>query len=78
MRSGLTPIVAYQPISSTIGVRGPGVWNWGAGMLLSLMRSKRSVAYMEHSMPVTQTSPSPWAAWASPQEKSAPSWCTGR
>lgn len=29
-------IVAYQPASSTSGVRGPGVWNWGAGMVLSI------------------------------------------
>ncbi|HZA46160.1 MAG TPA: hypothetical protein VE568_12795 [Rubrobacter sp.] len=47
-------------------------------MILPLIRSRRSVAYLGHSMPVTQTSPSPWAAWASPQEKSAPSCCTGK
>ena len=47
-------------------------------MLLPLIRSKRKAACMGHSMPVTQTSPSPWAAWASPQEKSAPACCTGR
>ena len=78
IRSSFTPIVAYQPASSTRGVSGPGVWNWGAGMLLSLIKSKRKAAYMGHSMPVTQTSPSPWAAWASPQEKNAPACCTGK
>src|SRR5215203_6639691 len=89
MRSSFTPMVAYQPASSTSGVSGPGVWNWGAGMLRPLIRSKRNAAYMGPSMPVTQTSPSPWAAWASPQEKRAlqhaaragvgwsPSWCGG-
>src|SRR5829696_2736233 len=78
IRSSFTPIVAYQPFSSTSGVSGPGVLNWGAGMCLSLIRSKRNAAYMGLSMPVTQTSPSPCAACASPQEKSAPSCCTGR
>src|SRR5918999_4750097 len=78
IRSSFTPMVAYQPASSTSGVSAPGVWNWGAGMLRPLIRSKRNAAYMGLSMPVTQTSPSPWAAWASPQEKSAPACCTGR
>src|SRR5918997_13691 len=78
IRSGLTPIVAYQPAPSTLGVSGPGVANCGAGMFRSLCRSKRRVAYIGDSMPVTQTSPSPWAAWASPHEKRAPGTCTGR
>src|ERR687895_1106876 len=78
IRSSFTPIVAYHPASSTNGVSGPGVWNWGAGMLLPLIRSNLNAAYTGLSMPVTQTSPSPWAAWASPQEKSAPVCWTGR
>jgi hypothetical protein len=62
MRSGFKSIVAYQPAPSTFGVSGPGVANCGAGMFRSLGRLKREAAYIEHSIPVTQTSPSAWAA----------------
>ena len=57
---------------------GPGVRNWGAGIERPFCTLKRSAAYIGASMPVTQTSPSPCAAWASPQLKFAPSTCTGR
>ena len=39
---------------------------------------KRRAPYIGDSRPVTQTSPSPWAACASPQLKSAPATWTGR
>ena len=75
------PVDAHRgvpAIALDYGRERPGVRNWGAGRLPPFISPKRSAAYIGHSMPVTQTSPSPWAAWASPQEKSAPGACTGR
>jgi len=42
-----------------------------------LRRGQVGAADMGDSIPVTQTSPSPWAAWASPHAKRAPFTCTG-
>ena len=38
---------------------------------------RRRLARIGHSTAVTQTSPSPWAAWGSPHENSAPGHQTG-
>ena len=73
IRSGSIPIVPwYGPGLPTVcGTRYSGP------PIARSLRRMRSVASIPHSIAVTQTSPSPWAACGSPHEKSAPSHQTG-
>jgi hypothetical protein len=48
---------------------GPAVWYCGARIYRPFSSVKRSSPCIGASMPVTHTSPSPWAACASPQRK---------
>ena len=59
-------------------IRVPTVVICGAGGAAFLMRSNDNIADMGLSMAVPHTSPSPWAAWVSPTENSAPGTSTGR
>ena len=56
-----------------ITVRNSGAVTW-----TSLRTVRRTVACIEVSIAVPHTSPSPWAAWPSPSENSAPGAETGR
>src|SRR4051794_40028228 len=78
-RSGPTPVVPYQPPRSTSRVSDPGgTWYCALGIERPFCSVNRSAPYIGNSTPVTQTSPSPCAACASPQLNSAPSTWIGR
>ena len=68
-RSSSRPIVIHS-----VGVRASGVVNGEIGE----RRSVSSARSIGHSIAVPETSPSPWAAWPSPVENSAPSTSIGR
>ena len=64
IRSGAMPVVACQPALLVMGVIGPLVRNSGDIQMQVGAQVNRSVEVSPHSMAVTQTSPSPWAACA--------------
>ena len=57
---------------------GPAVRSWGSRSGRPWRSPTRSVTRADISTALMQTSPSPWAAWASPTDRSAPSTQTGR
>ena len=78
IKAGPIPMVTSYPCSSKCRDMGPEVVNLGKLSFMSFSTSNLTVTFMGLSIAVPQTSPSPWAAWASPMENNAPGTSTGR